>query len=82
MTGPRPTAGASPFRGETGQQPGDPRGAARAIIAALKREPAPQRLVLGAMAYGIPIAQLESMLAEIRENENTDEVSGLRRRRL
>jgi hypothetical protein len=50
--------------------------------AALKREPAPQRLVLGAMAYGIPIAQLESMLAEIRENENTDEVSGLRRRRL
>jgi NAD(P)-dependent dehydrogenase (short-subunit alcohol dehydrogenase family) len=57
------------FRGETGRQPGDPRRAARAIIAALKREPAPQRLVLGAMAYDMAIDQLESMLAEMRENE-------------
>ncbi|MFC8519408.1 oxidoreductase [Streptomyces sp. NPDC057257] len=57
------------FRADTGKEPGDPHAAARAIITALDADPHPQRLLLGAPAYGMAIAQLESMLAEIRANE-------------
>jgi NAD(P)-dependent dehydrogenase (short-subunit alcohol dehydrogenase family) len=57
------------FRAETGKEPGDPYAAARAIITSLAADTHPQRLLLGAPAYGMAIEQLESMLAEIRANE-------------
>ena len=57
------------FRADTGKEPGDPHAAARAIITALAADNHPQRLLLGAPAYGMAIEQLESMLAEIRANE-------------
>lgn len=57
------------FRAGTGKEPGDPHAAARAIITALAADKHPQRLLLGAPAYGMAIEQLESMLAEIRANE-------------
>ncbi|MEU0194669.1 oxidoreductase [Streptomyces afghaniensis] len=57
------------FRADTGKEPGDPHAAARAIITALAADAHPQRLLLGAPAYGMAIEQLESMLAEARANE-------------
>ncbi|MFF4015070.1 oxidoreductase [Streptomyces sp. NPDC001843] len=57
------------FRADTGKEPGDPHAAARAIVTALATDTHPQRLLLGAPAYGTAIEQLESMLAEIRANE-------------
>ncbi|QUH02940.1 SDR family NAD(P)-dependent oxidoreductase [Saccharopolyspora erythraea] len=67
----RSTAGVqrSEFRAGTGNEPGDPRRAAQAIITALSGAGHPQRLLLGTPAYDMAIDQLESMLAEIRYNE-------------
>jgi hypothetical protein len=62
------TAGAQreAFRADTGKEPGDPRRAAQAVIAAPAR---PRRLLLGAPAYDMAIEQLEAMLTEIHANE-------------
>ncbi len=62
---------------QTGRQPGVPRRAARAIIAALDRH----HPAAGArpMAYDMAIDQLESMLAN-QGKRDPHEISGLRRR--
>jgi hypothetical protein len=65
------TAGAQrlSFRSGAGSEPGDPHGAARAIIAVLRQGTHPQRLLLGAPAEDMAIEQLQAMLAEAKEFE-------------
>ena len=56
-------------RGNHGEQPGDPRKAAAAIIAALDADDPPLRLVLGADAIGNIGQHLDAVGAELREWE-------------
>ena len=65
------TAGAqrAVFRAGTGSEPGDPHGAARAIVSALAGESHRQRLLLGTAGYDMAVEQLESMLDEARAHE-------------
>ncbi|WP_432988793.1 SDR family NAD(P)-dependent oxidoreductase [Dactylosporangium sp. CA-233914] len=52
-----------------GQQPGDPRRGARAVIAAMAQEPPPARLVLGSAAFDAVTSALEEALAGVRACE-------------
>ena len=53
-----------------GVQPGDPHRGARAVIAAMKQEAPPRRLVLGNGGYEAVIDTLEQTLADIRTSES------------
>lgn len=57
------------FRKETGNEPGDPKKAAEAIVAAVKAEKAPRRLLLGSPAFEMALEHLQSLESEFREWE-------------
>ena len=57
------------FVGMDGTQPGDPHRGARAVIAAMAKDPPPRRLVLGNGGYDAVVDSLEQSLADIRTNE-------------
>jgi NAD(P)-dependent dehydrogenase (short-subunit alcohol dehydrogenase family) len=54
---------------QNGNQPGDPRRGARAVLTAMAQDPPPRRLVLGNGGLDMAIATFESALAEFRANE-------------
>ncbi|MGI5242167.1 SDR family NAD(P)-dependent oxidoreductase [Dactylosporangium sp. CA-139066] len=54
---------------QDGRQPGDPRRGVRAVLAAMRQDPPPHRLVLGADAFDAVTGTLEAALADIRANE-------------
>jgi NAD(P)-dependent dehydrogenase (short-subunit alcohol dehydrogenase family) len=54
---------------QNGNQPGDPRRGARAVIAAMAQDPPPRRLVLGNGGLDMAVAALESTLADLRAHE-------------
>ncbi|MBI5340236.1 MAG: SDR family NAD(P)-dependent oxidoreductase [Mycolicibacterium rufum] len=54
---------------EDGNQPGDPRRGARALIAALAQDPLPTRLVLGGAGFDAAVAALQERLADVRAGE-------------
>jgi NADP-dependent 3-hydroxy acid dehydrogenase YdfG len=54
---------------QDGEQPGDPRRGARAVIAAMTQDPPPRRLVLGNDGFDAAIASIEENLVGIRANE-------------
>ncbi|MEV4760825.1 SDR family NAD(P)-dependent oxidoreductase [Micromonospora sp. NPDC049559] len=54
---------------QDGRQPGDPVRGAEAVVAAVDRDPAPRRLVLGGAGYDRVADNLEAMLAELRADE-------------
>ena len=54
---------------QDGEQPGDPRRGARAVIAAMSQERPPRRLVLGREGFEAAIATIEENLVDIRANE-------------
>jgi NADP-dependent 3-hydroxy acid dehydrogenase YdfG len=54
---------------EDGNQPGDPRRGARALIAALAQDPLPTRLVLGGAGFDAAVAALQERLAHVRAGE-------------
>jgi NAD(P)-dependent dehydrogenase (short-subunit alcohol dehydrogenase family) len=54
---------------QDGRQPGDPRRGVQAVLQAMAQDPPPHRLVLGAAAYEAATAQLEGILAELRDHE-------------
>lgn len=54
---------------QDGEQPGDPRRGARAVIAAMSQDPPPRRLVLGNGGFDAVVATIEENLADIRANE-------------
>ncbi|OZM76832.1 short-chain dehydrogenase/reductase [Pseudonocardia sp. MH-G8] len=55
---------------QDGQQPGDPQRGALAVIAAMRQDPPPRRLVLGSDGFDVVVATLEGMLADIRAGES------------
>jgi NAD(P)-dependent dehydrogenase (short-subunit alcohol dehydrogenase family) len=57
--------------GYSGQQPGDPRRAAEAIIAITENPAPPRHLVLGAFGVNAVIANLEATLAEVKAWRDT-----------
>ncbi|MDP9792669.1 NAD(P)-dependent dehydrogenase (short-subunit alcohol dehydrogenase family) [Catenuloplanes nepalensis] len=54
-----------------GDQPGDPRAAARALADAVDAERPPHRLVLGGAGFDMAVSHLEAQLAGIRAHERT-----------
>jgi NAD(P)-dependent dehydrogenase (short-subunit alcohol dehydrogenase family) len=54
---------------QNGNQPGDPRRGARAVLTAMAQDPPPRRLVLGNGGLDTVITTLESTLAELRAQE-------------
>jgi NAD(P)-dependent dehydrogenase (short-subunit alcohol dehydrogenase family) len=54
---------------EDGAQPGDPRSGARAVIAAMRQDPPPRRLVLGSAGFDAVVSALEDGLADVRASE-------------
>jgi NAD(P)-dependent dehydrogenase (short-subunit alcohol dehydrogenase family) len=54
---------------QNGEQPGDPRRGARAVIAAMSQDRPPRRLVLGSEGFDAAIATIEDNLADIRATE-------------
>lgn len=54
---------------QDGEQVGDPVRGARAVVAAVERDPMPRRLVLGGGGYDRVVADLEARLAELRAHE-------------
>ncbi|MEV4567126.1 oxidoreductase [Nonomuraea sp. NPDC049419] len=54
---------------QDGRQPGDPVRGARAVVAAIESGDAPQRLVLGGPGYDAVVGELESVLADVRAQE-------------
>jgi NAD(P)-dependent dehydrogenase (short-subunit alcohol dehydrogenase family) len=54
---------------QDGEQPGDPRRGARAVITAMSQDPPPRRLVLGSEGFDAAIATIEDNLADIRATE-------------
>ncbi|WP_345613701.1 SDR family NAD(P)-dependent oxidoreductase, partial [Pseudonocardia adelaidensis] len=54
---------------QDGNQPGDPRRGADAVITAMTQDPPPRRLVLGNGGLDVAIATLESTLAELRAHD-------------
>jgi NAD(P)-dependent dehydrogenase (short-subunit alcohol dehydrogenase family) len=54
---------------QDGEQPGDPRRGARAVITAMSQDPPPRRLVLGSEGFDAAIATIEENLADIRATE-------------
>lgn len=63
-----PTAGAArrAYHGSVGKQAGDPDRAARALLKAVNAAEPPRHLLLGADAYDLATAQLETRAAEFR----------------
>ncbi|MEU6699614.1 SDR family NAD(P)-dependent oxidoreductase [Pseudonocardia sp. NPDC046786] len=58
------------FIGMDGEQPGDPRRGARAVITAMSQDPPPRRLLLGNSGYDAVVDALEKNLADIRASES------------
>ncbi|WP_127504689.1 SDR family NAD(P)-dependent oxidoreductase [Actinoplanes solisilvae] len=54
---------------QNGNQPGDPRRGARAVIAAMAQEKPPHRLVLGSGGFDAVVATLEATLHDVRASE-------------
>jgi NAD(P)-dependent dehydrogenase (short-subunit alcohol dehydrogenase family) len=53
-----------------GNQPGDPKRGARAVLAAMAQDPPPHRLVLGSGAFDVVAATLDNTLADVRVSES------------
>ncbi|MEV6349802.1 SDR family NAD(P)-dependent oxidoreductase [Actinoplanes sp. NPDC051851] len=54
---------------EHGRQPGDPHRGVRAVLAAMRRDPPPERLVLGNAAFDAVTASLRETLSGLRATE-------------
>jgi NAD(P)-dependent dehydrogenase (short-subunit alcohol dehydrogenase family) len=54
---------------QDGNQPGDPRRGARAVIAAISQETPPHRLVLGGDGFDAVVSTLEETLRDVRASE-------------
>ena len=54
---------------QDGNQPGDPRRGAEAVVAAVNSDAPPRRLVLGGAGYDRVVGALEANLAEVRAHE-------------
>ena len=54
---------------QDGRQPGDPDRGVRAVIAAMKQDNPPHRIVLGSAGYDAVTGQLENMLHELHTHE-------------